>query len=320
MALSAVDDQNYEDWMSTLSPKLLDIPLYNLAIPGSHDAMSYCLDITSPLVRSESDSFRLVDKFFYCLTRPIIYRWATTQERDVVEQLKEGIRYFDLRIASKQQQDPFDKLYFTHVIYTSSTVLETLEKIAAWLDSHPKEVVILACSHFEGLSEERHERFIFNLKRIFGQKLCPRTGSDLTLRGLWGSRYQVVLSYDDDAVASHLELWPGIPYWWANKRTAPEVVSYLDQQKEKGRPEEFFVAGLNLTAERRYMALHSSLRKLTLENEACLMDWLQLQSPGTRSDSLNVVAGDFVGTVPFCGLVIALNEKLARTACAEPVP
>lgn len=46
---------------------------------GSHDAMSYCLDITSPLLRSESDTFRLLDGVFCCFTRPAIRRWATTQ-------------------------------------------------------------------------------------------------------------------------------------------------------------------------------------------------------------------------------------------------
>ncbi|KAJ8350858.1 hypothetical protein SKAU_G00259880 [Synaphobranchus kaupii] len=316
MALSTPNDQNCENWMSRLPPKLWNIPLYNLAIPGSHDAVSYCLDMTSPLARSESASFRLVDGLFYCLTRPLIYRWATTQERDVVEQLKAGIRYFDLRIASRQH-DPSDDLYFFHVIYTLSTVLETLKKISEWLDSHPKEVVILACSHFEGLCAKRHEMFIFNLKKIFGRKLCPHKGSDLTLRGLWASKYQVLLSYDDQAAARHRELWPAIPYWWANQSTAQGVIAYLDWQKEKGRPEEFFVSGLNLTAERRYMATHpgDSLRKLTLQNQVSLMDWLKLQQPGTRSNSLNIIAGDFVGTVPFCPLVIGLNGKLAQSAC-----
>lgn len=41
--------------------------------------MSYCLDINSPLVRSESDRFRLLDRLFHCFTRPVIFRWATTQ-------------------------------------------------------------------------------------------------------------------------------------------------------------------------------------------------------------------------------------------------
>lgn len=46
---------------------------------GSHDAMSYCLDINSPLVESESDSFRLLDRICCCFTRPTIFKWATTQ-------------------------------------------------------------------------------------------------------------------------------------------------------------------------------------------------------------------------------------------------
>lgn len=53
--------------------------LFTPVYPGSHDAMSYCLDINSPLVQSESDLFRLLDGLFYCLTRPAIFKWATTQ-------------------------------------------------------------------------------------------------------------------------------------------------------------------------------------------------------------------------------------------------
>lgn len=170
------------------------------------------------------------------------------QEKGIVEQLSEGIRYFDLRIAHKPY-DPSNELYFTHVIYTHLTVVvsrrntipnsllqtfvttsskrfivtqpkpqrpsrnrretenngqedlslkkkntlfigriishifniswlvavqETLRAIASWLESHSKEVVILACSHFEGLTEKLHEHLIFSLKKIFGSKLCPR--------------------------------------------------------------------------------------------------------------------------------------------------
>lgn len=47
--------------------------------------------------------------------------------------------------------------------------------VATWLRSHPKEIVILACSHFEGMNERLHQSFIFSLKRMFGSKLCPKT-------------------------------------------------------------------------------------------------------------------------------------------------
>ncbi|XP_056132495.1 PI-PLC X domain-containing protein 1 [Lampris incognitus] len=303
--------QNYEDWMSCLPEELWDIPITNLSIPGSHDAMSYCLDINSPLVRSESDTFRLLDGLFCCFTRPAIFRWATTQDKSIEEQLSMGIRFFDLRIARKPL-DTTSYLYFTHVIYTHVTVLETLVSVANWLESHPKEIVILACSHFEGLNDELHESFILSLKKLFGLKLCPCKGSVLTLQSLWASGHQVLLSYDDQAAVRHQELWPAIPYWWANQHTAQGVISYLDWQKELGRPEGFFVSGLNLTADRYYITLHpkQSLSTLTLKNWEYLRKWLEEQMPGANSNCLNIIAGDFVGPIPFCSLVIALNQKL----------
>lgn len=304
---------DFENWMSALPEELWDVPLTDLAIPGSHDAMSYCLDISSPLVRSESDFFRVLDGMCCCFTRHIIFKWATTQDKSIEEQLSLGIRYFDLRIAHKQN-DCSPDLYFTHVLYTHLTVLETLMSVAGWIKSHPKEVVILACSHFEGISEKLHEDFIFSIKKIFGSKLCPKKESDLSLRSLWASGYQVILSYEDQTAARHPELWPGIPYWWANQKTASGVISYLDWKKDLGRPEGFFVSGLNLTADRCYITTHmkESLRTLTLGNWECLTAWLEKQAPGPQHQSLNIVAGDFIGPTPLGPLVIALNQKLLR--------
>ncbi|XP_029988853.1 PI-PLC X domain-containing protein 1 [Sphaeramia orbicularis] len=306
-------DQRCQDWMSALPAELWDIPLTDLAIPGSHDAMSYCLDINSPLVRSESDSLRLLDGLFYCFTRPLIFKWATTQDKTIEEQLSMGIRFFDLRIAHKQNDRSSD-LYFTHVIYTHLTVLETLMSVASWLKSHPKEIIILACSHFEGIDDKLHEAFIYSLKKLFGSKLCPRKEAVLTLRSLWASGYQVVLSYDSQAAARHPELWPNIPYWWANQNTAQEVISYLDWKKGLGRPDGFFISGLNLTADRTYITKNykQSLRTLTFSNWECLKRWVEEQVPGSDPKSLNIIAGDFVGPIPLCPLVIALNQKLIR--------
>lgn len=302
---------NCENWMSALPEELWDVPLTDLAIPGSHDAMSYCLDINSPLVRSESDFFRILDAACCCFTRRIIFKWATTQDKAIEEQLSFGIRYFDLRIAHKQN-DYSPDLYFTHVLYTHLTVLETLTSVAVWLKSHPKEVLILACSHFEGISEKLHEDFIFSIKKIFGSKLCPKKETDLSLRNLWASGYQVILSYEDQTAARHPELWPAIPYWWANQKTASGVISYSDWKKELGRPESFFVSGLNLTADRYYITSHmkESLRTLSLSNWKSLKVWLENQAPGPQPQSLNIIAGDFIGPVPLCPLIIALNQKL----------
>ncbi|XP_066522459.1 PI-PLC X domain-containing protein 1 [Hoplias malabaricus] len=307
------DVVNNGDWMSSLPEELWDIPLTHLAIPGSHDAMSYCLDITSPLVQSESDTFRLLDGIFYCFTRPVIYRWTTTQVKGIMEQLQAGIRYFDLRIA-KRPNDTSNDLYFSHIIYTQLRVVETLRTMATWLSAHPKEIVILACRQFEGLHEKHHEELIYFIKNIFGAKLCPHNAADISLRGLWSSAHQVLLSYDNQAATRHKVLWPGIPYWWANKANAEELLQYLEWQKELGRPDGFFVSGLNLTATRCFIASHPqvSLQVLTMENWECIKRWLEEQKPGAKSTSLNIIAGDFVEIIPFCSIVIALNKKQSQ--------
>lgn len=168
----------------------------------------------------------------------------------------------------------------------------------------------------------------------------------LTLRHLWASGYQVILSYDSQTAVGHQELWPAVPYWWANQRTAQDVISYLDCKKDLGRPggvytlahifsvilvlshehtklyfffsffltEGFFVCGLNLTADRYYITenLKQSLRTLTFSNWECLKKWLKEQRPGSDPQSLNIIAGDFVGPLPLCSLVIALNQKLLK--------
>lgn len=132
------------------------------------------------------------------------------------------------------------------------------------------------------------------------------------MRNLWASGYQVILSYEDQTAARHPELWPAIPYWWANQKTASGVIRYLDWKKELGRPESFFVSGLNLTADRYYITSHmkESLRTLSLSNWTSLKVWLERQAPGPEPQSLNIIAGDFIGPVPLGPLIIALNKKL----------
>lgn len=73
----------------------------------------------------------------------------------------------------------FGLLCLDFVFFKVSPLQETLQCVATWLGSHPKEIVILACSHFEGMNERLHQSFIFSLTRMFGSKLCPQTVSYL---------------------------------------------------------------------------------------------------------------------------------------------
>ncbi|KAJ6667480.1 hypothetical protein lerEdw1_016601 [Lerista edwardsae] len=278
---------------------------------GSHDAMTYSLDKNSEVSGNGSKLLQFMDKHMHCVIHPIILRWSITQVLTVLQQLDAGIRYFDLRIAHKPD-DPSMNLYFVHMLYTSVTVQDALLDILGWLEAHPWEVVVLAFRNFDGLDEEHHSHLVAYIKKIFCCKLCPRKVVP-TLRNLWSCGYQVIVSYDKmTQVLQHSDLWPAIPYWWGNKTTAQELIQYLELRKEDGRPVGFFVAGINLTSDLGYILAHlrGSLKKMTFRALPFLNLWIKKQHPGSKKDSINIIAGDFIERNNFVENVIGLNRKL----------
>ncbi|XP_060723371.1 PI-PLC X domain-containing protein 1 [Tachysurus vachellii] len=299
-------------WMASLPGELWDIPLWNLAIPGSHNAITYCLDMNnrSPIDLKQPDMLQKLDKYMKPLIRPFVYKWAVTQECTVREQMDCGVRYCDLRIARRPNDNSSD-LYFYHGVYTTITVETVLKEIRTWLDVHPKEIVILSFSHFLGLSQELHTLLISTIKSVFNSKLCPKTDV-VTLRSLWSSGQQVIVSYEHNLANCHTELWPHVPYWWANKCKAEALIEELERRKQHGRPGGFFVTGINLTEDLKYICSHptESLKDMVMSTYPMLLAWVREQKPGSCADSLNIIAADFVTESEFIRTVVALNENL----------
>ncbi|XP_045711878.1 PI-PLC X domain-containing protein 1 [Phyllostomus hastatus] len=305
------------DWMSALHPRLRDIPLHHLAIPGSHDTMTYSLDRTCPISPTESPwTLQFVAKVLPGIIEPTVLKWSVTQVLTVTEQLDAGVRYLDLRIAH-MPHGPEKNLHFVHMMYTAVLVEDTLTEISEWLESHPREVVILACRNFEDITQDLHEYLVTCIKNIFGDMLCPR-GEVPTLHQLWEQGQQVLLSYEDEAsVSRHQELWPSVPYWWGDEVEPEKLISYLEHRKSCGRPDGVFVMGINLTENLWYILEHpsQSLRDLTLSGLPRLGAWVREQSPGPGPRCANIIAGDFIGADflgadTFVSDVIRLNEKL----------
>ncbi|XP_077921479.1 PI-PLC X domain-containing protein 1 isoform X2 [Halichoerus grypus] len=298
------------DWMSALCPLLWDVPLHHLSIPGSHDTMTYCLNKKSPISQTQSRLLQLLGKVLPCVTRPVVLRWSITQVLDVTEQLDAGVRYLDLRIAHMLVGSE-KNLHFVHMVYTTALVEDTLTEISEWLEKHPREVVILACRNFEGMTEDLHEYLVACIRNIFGDMLCPR-GDLPTLNQLWSRGQQVILSYEEESVVSrHGELWPGIPYWWGDQVNAQELIPYLECMKSCGRPGGLFVAGINLTENLAYVLGHpsQSLRKMTLPNLPYLSAWVREQCPGPGAQCTNIIAGDFIGADTFNGETAPLRAS-----------
>ncbi|KAM5180364.1 PI-PLC X domain-containing protein 1 [Mantella aurantiaca] len=302
-----------QQWMSQLSEKLWDIPLYDLSIPGSHDTMTYCLDRHSPIDPDLPKLLLFLGKYVPCITRNIILRWTMTQTLTVVQQLDTGIRYLDLRIAHRPDI-PSPNLYFVHGLYTSVTVEEILNEISDWMTKNPKEMIILACRNLQSMSPVHHMHLISCIQRIFGSRLCPRHEPP-TPRNMWKKGFQIIVSYDNAVTLKNAFLWPSIPYWWANTTNKHSLINFLERKKHSGRPDEFFVAGLNLTENTSYILKHplGSMKKLTLPKLPFLNIWVQKQHPGVNKDATNIIAEDLIGSCQFVSDVIDLNQKILLT-------
>lgn len=66
----------------------------------------------------------------------ILASWSITQALSATDQLKSGIRYFDIRIATK---DKSEDLFIVHTLY-SDKALPIYDEINQFLNKHPQEV------------------------------------------------------------------------------------------------------------------------------------------------------------------------------------
>lgn len=161
----------------------------------------------------------------------------------------------------------------------------------------------------------------------------------ITLRSLWSSGYQVIVSYEHNVANCNTELWSHIPYWWANKCKAEALIEEFERRKQHGRPGSvrwklfrladetengffywflnfftgsFFVTGINLTEDLKYICSHptESLKDVVMSTYPTLLGWVREQRPGSGVDSLNIIAADFVTESEFIPTVVALNENL----------
>ncbi|XP_037546964.1 PI-PLC X domain-containing protein 1-like [Nematolebias whitei] len=302
------------DWMSQLPVELHTIPLYQLAIPGSHDAMSYDLDINSKII----EPARLTRYSKICCLRRILRRWAATQEVTITEQLNAGVRYFDLRIARKPDDTNPTRLYFHHGLYTRTDVETGLKRINVWAEKHPKEVIILSLSHFYGFDKTNeanlHNHLIQFIKDLFGTRLLLSM-TNPTLKSCWEKGKNVIVSYDHSEHQRHA-LWQSITYFYGNTMDRAKIKSKLQDALEKKRPSDyFFVCGLNPTLPHDVRILKYVLRlcdsfpKVIRRGLWKLLPWVNQQHQKTP---MNIVASDVVTRDGFVATIVKLNLKHAE--------
>uniref|UniRef100_A0A2H1WST6 SFRICE_017682 n=1 Tax=Spodoptera frugiperda TaxID=7108 RepID=A0A2H1WST6_SPOFR len=308
-----------ENWMADLPEPIKDMPLIFLAIPGSHDSMTYSITRSSTVA---PDAEPILNRL-YPIFRGTILRWTITQASDTWQQLLIGIRYFDLRLATKAGDDKF---YFTHGLYGDEISL-ALGQIRKFVDSHPGEVVILDCQHFYKFTREDHLRLRRYLLDLYGARLVPRRIDlqAITLNSLNRLKMQVIVVYRNETVNTTGEFWQPqmMPSPWPRQDSISGLLNFLTNVRRN--PSTGFVHQAVLTPTPTFILLRwiSSLRQkcaVPVINE--VLPKLAEFSPGPPAPHLkagarstvNVVIADFVDMddAIFPRTIIDLNMKLLR--------
>ncbi|KAK7918560.1 hypothetical protein WMY93_009844 [Mugilogobius chulae] len=284
--------------MSRLPADKLNVPLWNLVIPGSHDSMSYDLDINSSIIEPD----RLKKYSHLHCARSLVRKWARTQVMftNIIEQLNAGARYFDLRIARKQNDPDPTRLYFYHGLLTCTDVETVLWSIKEWAEQHPKEIIILALSHFKGFGSnapQLHEHLTTFIQNLFSSRLVPkpiRKEDTPTLQKCWNQNQNVIVSYDYSEATKQPVFWFKIIYFYGDCMDPSKVEELLAKDLKFATQVYFYVCGLNLTLPENtgavsYVVRWKSMASFIRHSLSELLTWTQAQAAKTP---LNIVASD----------------------------
>ncbi|XP_014254023.1 PI-PLC X domain-containing protein 3 [Cimex lectularius] len=279
------------DWMSQLPAERFNIPLIYLAIPGSHNSLTYTI---KKYAKFSPDVTFLFKKPIPVCIRPLIFRWCKTQDLSIRHQLENGIRYIDVRICTKQKS--LD-LFIAHGMY-GGTVRPELEEINTFLNSHPKEVIIIDFQHFHSMDKDHHDRLIDIIKATFGSKICPVPPTSVesaTLNYMHSNNYQVIIIYRSNTIICDI-FWRGTqwPTFWPATMNPKDMINMCENAIRRRKSSSGLVSQGVLTAKATtIMCPTGSVRKSCAHKALIpMMEWLN----HCYKDNLrvNVVIADFV--------------------------
>ncbi|KAF7995741.1 hypothetical protein HCN44_006848 [Aphidius gifuensis] len=298
--------------MTNLPPCLKSLPIINLAIPGSHNTMTYTIERNNDVGPDESKYLRLLGKYFGILLKPLIFNWSVTQYDTITEQLNGGIRYLDFRLAKKSNND----IYFLHGLF-GDEITKYLYEISIWLNNHPGEKLIIDCQHFYLFNKCHHNMFVDKLKNIFNHKICPSTMdlTQITIDMMNDKSYQLIIIYRNDICNVEIDFWPSNlwPTPWPNTVNPHKLIDFLNTRLKTKLNDAGFVSQCLLTPNKSYIFKHicgSLHRDLATLCRTTSDNWIENNCPGYGG--LNIVITDYVSyqNFLFSKIVIQRNSVL----------
>jgi hypothetical protein len=247
------------NWMKNMNDELKAKPLTDIILPGTHDSGSSIHDIHLEVMPAFAKTWK--EKLLNFIVQipivsNIVKNWTVTQDQNIEQQLQNGVRMFDFRLA----KDSNGTLRLGHT-FLLNTLEDYCKKIATFTDAHKGEVLMINIkpdSPYSGvLSDEDKKKAYEIISNTLGEKILPNTKEIGTINQLTenGTQSKIILytsgmDVNDCTIArignKSKELWP-------NKVHTKDALSELERQREdfannKGHDgTEFTYASLNTT-------------------------------------------------------------------------
>lgn len=322
------ENQNeaFSSWMAQLKSSALQAePLYNLCIPGSHDSGAYKLfpKLGFAVDRPDLRGSWFLNAFHF-ITYPLVARYSITQRLNVYQQLNAGIRYLDIRIALRPEDNQF---YICHNFY-GPKLEEILKQMRAYVKQNPTEIIIVDIQHVHNFkSIEDHQRLFEMISQYLRDHIISTAvffnEPPISLQSLWSTGNQLLVFYRHpfQEMFSSL-LWPSsqLPNPWANTRNSAKLNLFL-KNSILSRPErKLFVTQGVLTPNSSYAirnffgSLETKLTQPanTLLYKLIVKDRCGCKNKNELSFGPNIVMFDFVdwNEYELLNSIVGLNRVL----------
>lgn len=261
-----------DNWMSEYG----SMPLNELIIPSSHNSGTYNISAAS---RISPDSPTPLAALVPCIVAPI----SKCQGLNILQQLNCGIRIFDLRICYRGLSQ-----WIVHGQYSVS-LRDALKNVDVWLDTHPKEVVIIITRYLDGVDLNPLINYIGEERTAKYPGLNPKS----KLSEFWTNKTNCVVIADCYGADY---IWPSfdtITSTWCNKQDVEELKSWQDNDLPVSYGNNIWVAQLILTPTFLTVIRGGIPYSFAGEIDAVLLQWITQWK--SEKKALNAIMLDFAG-------------------------
>ena len=221
--------RDLSDWMASLDP---NINLSDITLPGTHNSAAYDLTTTfnmndpqyAYIQEATLGGINLPNK----LIAPFACRFALTQSLSLAEQLRSGIRYFDLRVDYDDETSSF-RIF--HLLF-GLPIQDILKQIQDFIESHPSEIIVIEMRELlsASVTAQKKQDLTQIILDSFGSALYPVTNALPTIGEMQAAGTTVIAAVQDGDINSSTDLlWPTsgkIRDTFANKVDVQEMSEY----------------------------------------------------------------------------------------------